>query len=99
AGDLILRRALGARTDRETRGIAEPWRPFRGYATQHLWADFLAARASVGIAAKAAGGTPTATATETAGTTATAGTGTATRSGTATTGHATAIAPDTKDPS
>ncbi|MBO1900800.1 DNA-3-methyladenine glycosylase 2 family protein [Leucobacter weissii] len=46
AGDLILRRALGARTDRETRSLAEAWRPFRGYATQHLWADFLAAQAA-----------------------------------------------------
>ena len=42
AGDLILRRVLGSRTDRETRALADGWRPFRGYATQHLWADFLA---------------------------------------------------------
>ena len=42
AGDLILRRVLGTRTDRETRALAEGWRPYRGYATQHLWADFLA---------------------------------------------------------
>ena len=42
AGDLILRRVLGTRTDRETRALADGWRPFRGYATQHLWADFLA---------------------------------------------------------
>src|SRR5690606_8315078 len=40
AGDLILRRALGTTTDRDTRIAAEPWRPYRGYATQHLWADF-----------------------------------------------------------
>ena len=45
AGDLVLRRALGARTEREARALAEPWRPFRGYATQHLWADFLASAA------------------------------------------------------
>lgn len=45
AGDLILRRALGTRTDRETRDAAESWRPYRGYATQHLWADFLAEQA------------------------------------------------------
>lgn len=42
AGDLILRRVLGTRTDRETRALAEGWSPYRGYATQHLWADFLA---------------------------------------------------------
>lgn len=41
AGDLILRRALDVRGDREAARLAEPWRPFRGYATQHLWADFL----------------------------------------------------------
>lgn len=46
AGDLILRRALGTRTDRQTIELAEPWRPFRGYATQHLWAEFLAAQAA-----------------------------------------------------
>ncbi len=46
AGDLILRRALGTGTDRETIALAEPWRPYRGYATQHLWADFLAAQAA-----------------------------------------------------
>lgn len=45
AGDLILRRALDTRTDRETRLAAEAWQPYRGYATQHLWADFLAAQA------------------------------------------------------
>ncbi|MCB1274840.1 MAG: DNA-3-methyladenine glycosylase 2 family protein [Leucobacter sp.] len=46
AGDLILRRALASRSDREARARAEHWRPFRGYAAQHLWADFLAARAA-----------------------------------------------------
>ncbi|WP_205547890.1 DNA-3-methyladenine glycosylase 2 family protein [Leucobacter sp. wl10] len=43
AGDLILRRALGAGTAREAERLAETWRPFRGYAAQHLWADFLEA--------------------------------------------------------
>ncbi|UOQ57555.1 helix-turn-helix domain-containing protein [Leucobacter allii] len=43
AGDLILRRALGSPPLREAARLAESWRPFRGYATQHLWADFLAA--------------------------------------------------------
>lgn len=46
AGDLILRRALDTRTDRETIASAEAWRPYRGYATQHLWAEFLAAQAA-----------------------------------------------------
>ena len=46
AGDLILRRALDTRSDRQTVALAEPWRPYRGYATQHLWADFLAAQAA-----------------------------------------------------
>lgn len=46
AGDLILRRALETRTDRETIAAAETWRPYRGYATQHLWADFLAGQAA-----------------------------------------------------
>ena len=50
AGDLILRRALGTRTDRRTIELAEPWRPFRGYATQHLWAEFLAEQAARGPA-------------------------------------------------
>lgn len=43
AGDLILRRALGVSASREAEHLAETWRPFRGYATQHLWADFLEA--------------------------------------------------------
>ncbi|MBL3699167.1 helix-turn-helix domain-containing protein [Leucobacter luti] len=42
AGDLILRRALGVAKPRDAELLAAPWRPFRGYATQHLWADFLA---------------------------------------------------------
>ena len=42
SGDLILRRALGVASAREAERTAEAWRPFRGYATQFLWADFLA---------------------------------------------------------
>lgn len=42
AGDLILRRALGVQSAAEAERIAEQWRPYRGYATQFLWADFLA---------------------------------------------------------
>mgnify|MGYP005610043957 FL=1 len=45
AGDLILRRALGVENDRAAREMAQPWRPFRGYATQYLWSDFLEATA------------------------------------------------------
>ncbi|MBK0421795.1 DNA-3-methyladenine glycosylase 2 family protein [Leucobacter sp. CSA2] len=41
SGDLILRRALGDRTARSAEKLAEAWRPVRGYATQHLWTDFL----------------------------------------------------------
>lgn len=54
AGDLILRRALGTATDRRTCELAEPWRPFRGYATQHLWAGFLAAQAEAGARTRSA---------------------------------------------
>ena len=46
SGDLILRRALGDPTPRAAERLAEPWRPFRGYATQHLWTATLAARAA-----------------------------------------------------
>lgn len=41
SGDLILRRALGDCTARAAERQAEAWRPFRGYATQHLWTEFL----------------------------------------------------------
>jgi 3-methyladenine DNA glycosylase/8-oxoguanine DNA glycosylase len=42
AGDLVLRRALGARTTREVAALAETWRPWRGYGLVHLWADAFA---------------------------------------------------------
>ncbi|QIM17771.1 DNA-3-methyladenine glycosylase 2 family protein [Leucobacter coleopterorum] len=45
AGDLILRRALGVTSDREAIALAQSWRPYRGYATQYLWSDFLEATA------------------------------------------------------
>lgn len=41
SGDLILRRVLGVTSDREAISLAQPWRPYRGYATQYLWSDFL----------------------------------------------------------
>ncbi|KAM9866276.1 putative bifunctional transcriptional activator/DNA repair enzyme AlkA [Leucobacter aridicollis] len=48
AGDLILRRALGVAGAKAAEAAAEAWRPFRGYATQYLWADFLAHAAAGG---------------------------------------------------
>lgn len=43
AGDLGVRKALGAAGEKlpseaETERFSEPWRPWRGYATLHLWA-------------------------------------------------------------
>jgi AraC family transcriptional regulator of adaptative response / DNA-3-methyladenine glycosylase II len=38
-GDLVLRQALGNATTRACRERAEGWRPFRSYATVHLWAN------------------------------------------------------------
>ena len=43
AGDLILKRALGVDSEALARTHSQPWRPFRGYATQYLWSDFLEA--------------------------------------------------------
>lgn len=37
AHDLVLRRVLGGVTPAQARRRAEPWRPWRGYAAQHLW--------------------------------------------------------------
>lgn len=37
AGDLHLRRLLGATNDRTAIARAEPWRPWRAYAAMHLW--------------------------------------------------------------
>ena len=37
AHDLVLRRALGVATAGEAARLAERWRPWRGYAAQHLW--------------------------------------------------------------
>ncbi|GAA4162216.1 Ada metal-binding domain-containing protein [Gryllotalpicola daejeonensis] len=36
-GDLVLRKALGAKTEREASAIAAAWSPWRGYAAMHLW--------------------------------------------------------------
>lgn len=41
AGDLVLRRALGGRDEREVVSLAEAWRPYRAYATVHLWSEAL----------------------------------------------------------
>ena len=37
AGDLVLRRAVGARTTREVEARAEAWRPWRAQAAMHIW--------------------------------------------------------------
>jgi len=37
-GDLVLRRALGGVSPAEALGLGERWRPWRAYATMHLWA-------------------------------------------------------------
>ncbi len=37
AGDLVLRRALAVKTPAEAEALAAGWRPFRAYATYHLW--------------------------------------------------------------
>jgi AraC family transcriptional regulator, regulatory protein of adaptative response / DNA-3-methyladenine glycosylase II len=37
AGDLHLRRVLGARDVRAAEALAEAWRPWRAYAAMHLW--------------------------------------------------------------
>ena len=39
AGDLGLRKAMGGVTEAALRMAAEPWRPWRAYAAQHLWAS------------------------------------------------------------
>lgn len=38
-GDLVLRRQLGVKTEREALAIGERWRPARGLALLHLWTD------------------------------------------------------------
>lgn len=38
-GDLVLRRALGVKTEREAAAIAEVWSPYRAYALLHLWTE------------------------------------------------------------
>jgi len=37
AGDLAVKRALGAATAPEAIARAEAWRPWRAYAAVHLW--------------------------------------------------------------
>ncbi|MEO8560770.1 MAG: AlkA N-terminal domain-containing protein [bacterium] len=39
AGDLGLRKAMGGLTVARLRTASEPWRPWRAYAAQHLWAS------------------------------------------------------------
>jgi AraC family transcriptional regulator of adaptative response / DNA-3-methyladenine glycosylase II len=37
AGDLVVMRALGAKTPAQAREAAAAWRPWRAYAVMHLW--------------------------------------------------------------
>jgi AraC family transcriptional regulator, regulatory protein of adaptative response / DNA-3-methyladenine glycosylase II len=39
AGDLGLRKAMGGLTSAKLRDASEPWRPWRAYAAQQLWAS------------------------------------------------------------
>jgi AraC family transcriptional regulator of adaptative response / DNA-3-methyladenine glycosylase II len=39
ATDLGVRKALNTTSDKEVMRFAEPWRPYRAYATMHLWAS------------------------------------------------------------
>lgn len=43
AGDLVLRRALGAVTSAEATRLSSRWRPYRAYALFHLWGQGMAA--------------------------------------------------------
>ncbi len=38
-GDIGLRKAMGGLSPARLRAAAEPWRPWRAYAAQHLWAN------------------------------------------------------------
>jgi AraC family transcriptional regulator, regulatory protein of adaptative response / DNA-3-methyladenine glycosylase II len=40
--DLGLRHALGERSSKRLREIAEPWRPWRAYAVMHIWNGLIA---------------------------------------------------------
>lgn len=54
-GDLVLRRALGGVSPAEALEFGERWRPWRAYATMHLWtADATGGRRTVAGAAKTA---------------------------------------------
>lgn len=46
SGDVVLIKALGAGGPREADALAERWRPWRGYATMHLWRRLAEAAAS-----------------------------------------------------
>lgn len=50
--DLVLRRALGGLSPADARRRTEPWRPWRGYAAQHLWTGWSAARGDAGGGAR-----------------------------------------------
>jgi len=46
AGDLVVMKALGARTPAQAREAAAAWRPWRAYAVMHLWRAAAARRGS-----------------------------------------------------
>jgi DNA-3-methyladenine glycosylase II/AraC family transcriptional regulator of adaptative response / DNA-3-methyladenine glycosylase II len=39
SGDLVLRRALGVTAPRDAEAAGRAWRPWRAYATVHLWTN------------------------------------------------------------
>ena len=46
-GDIALRNALGRVTTRRADELSQPWRPWRSYATLHLWCDASEREASI----------------------------------------------------
>jgi AraC family transcriptional regulator of adaptative response / DNA-3-methyladenine glycosylase II len=40
ASDLVLLKSAGLKKPKDLKAIAEAWRPWRGYAAQHLWASY-----------------------------------------------------------
>jgi AraC family transcriptional regulator of adaptative response / DNA-3-methyladenine glycosylase II len=47
-GDLVLRRALGGASPADALELGERWRPWRAYATMHLWTADAAGRSRAG---------------------------------------------------
>ncbi len=55
SGDLGLRQATGNATPAKLEALAEPWRPWRAYATLHLWTQHSEEAGFAGRRAEAAG--------------------------------------------